>query len=200
MHSTIRRFALRPNHARWIANLALAAALLAGSVLLGQSHDAAASSHREAPLISRDPYADTTDVYAFVSPDRPDTDFVRWYIARKERLIDLIWNHARALLEAGTNPVLELGLIQRQSREAFYERVRTADAELVVYVLDAPRDVRRERVRRRNLERGSTFFAVVPDHIFEMASDLWEPPDEDEIAENHIQLVSTPIGAVAGTR
>ncbi len=134
------------------------------------------------------------------SPDRPDTDFVRWYIARKERLIDLIWNHARALLEAGTNPVLELGLIQRQSREAFYERVRTADAELVVYVLDAPRDVRRERVRRRNLERGSTFFAVVPDHIFEMASDLWEPPDEDEIAENHIQLVSAPIGAVAGTR
>jgi len=31
-----------------------------------------ASSHREAPLISQDPQADTTDVYAFVSPDRPD--------------------------------------------------------------------------------------------------------------------------------
>ena len=32
-----------------------------------------ASSHREAPLISGDPRADNTDVYAFVSPDRPDT-------------------------------------------------------------------------------------------------------------------------------
>ena len=32
-----------------------------------------ASSHREAPLISQDPMADNTDVYAFVSPDRPDT-------------------------------------------------------------------------------------------------------------------------------
>ncbi|HEY1012925.1 MAG TPA: DUF4331 domain-containing protein [Herpetosiphonaceae bacterium] len=32
-----------------------------------------ASSHREAPLISADPQADTTDVYAFVSPDRPGT-------------------------------------------------------------------------------------------------------------------------------
>src|SRR5687768_15480568 len=32
-----------------------------------------ASSHREAPLISEDPVADNTDVYAFVSPDRPDT-------------------------------------------------------------------------------------------------------------------------------
>ena len=31
------------------------------------------SSHREAPLISEDPLADNTDVYAFVSPDEPDT-------------------------------------------------------------------------------------------------------------------------------
>ena len=31
------------------------------------------SSHREAPAISRDPVADNTDSYAFVSPDQPDT-------------------------------------------------------------------------------------------------------------------------------
>ncbi len=31
------------------------------------------SSHREAPEISKDPVADNTDVYAFVSPDQPDT-------------------------------------------------------------------------------------------------------------------------------
>jgi hypothetical protein len=31
-----------------------------------------ASSHREAPLTSQDPLADNTDVYAFVSPSRPD--------------------------------------------------------------------------------------------------------------------------------
>ncbi|MEO8889043.1 MAG: DUF4331 domain-containing protein [Jatrophihabitantaceae bacterium] len=31
------------------------------------------SSHREAPEISKDPSADNTDVYAFVSPDKPST-------------------------------------------------------------------------------------------------------------------------------
>ncbi|HWM03318.1 MAG TPA: DUF4331 domain-containing protein [Actinophytocola sp.] len=31
------------------------------------------SSHREAPEISKDPVADSTDVYAFVSPDKPET-------------------------------------------------------------------------------------------------------------------------------
>ncbi len=31
------------------------------------------ASHREAPLIIKDPTADNTDVFAFVSPDKPDT-------------------------------------------------------------------------------------------------------------------------------
>ena len=42
--------------------------LLTGGVLL---NPLSASSHREAPLISQDPLADNTDVYAFVSPERP---------------------------------------------------------------------------------------------------------------------------------
>jgi uncharacterized protein DUF4331 len=50
--------------------------LLAGLVALlvaWQMLPGAASSHREAPLISQDPTADNTDLYAFRSPDRPDT-------------------------------------------------------------------------------------------------------------------------------
>ena len=31
------------------------------------------SSHREAPDIAKDPVADSTDLYAFISPDNPDT-------------------------------------------------------------------------------------------------------------------------------
>ncbi len=54
-----------------IAAAALAA-LTAAFVGSGPG-EGTASSHREAPLISEDPVADNTDVYAFVSPDRPDT-------------------------------------------------------------------------------------------------------------------------------
>lgn len=49
---------------------AVAAAAFVGAV---GPQGAAASSHREAPLISDDPAADNTDLYAFVSPDKPDT-------------------------------------------------------------------------------------------------------------------------------
>ena len=51
----------------------LAAVALGGLVLAGPGGAVGASSHREAPLISQDPVADLTDLYAFVSPDRPDS-------------------------------------------------------------------------------------------------------------------------------
>ncbi|GIM90326.1 DUF4331 domain-containing protein [Paractinoplanes toevensis] len=47
------------------------AALLAGSVYGLGPGSATASSHREAPLIAADPAVDNTDLYAFVSPERP---------------------------------------------------------------------------------------------------------------------------------
>jgi len=47
-------------------------ALLAILMML-QSISAFASSHREAPLIANDPLADNTDLYAFRSPDDPNT-------------------------------------------------------------------------------------------------------------------------------
>ncbi|MBI2950488.1 DUF4331 domain-containing protein, partial [bacterium] len=47
--------------------------LTAAAVVYLFSEPAQASSHREAPLISYDPAADHTDVYAFVSPDKPGT-------------------------------------------------------------------------------------------------------------------------------
>jgi hypothetical protein len=48
---------------------AAGALLIAATTVTG----ALASSHREAPTIAEDPSADNTDLYAFVSPDKPDT-------------------------------------------------------------------------------------------------------------------------------
>ncbi len=52
---------------------AAVAATLAAAVAGPEPKGGAASSHREAPLISEDPSADLTDLYAFRSPDRPNT-------------------------------------------------------------------------------------------------------------------------------
>jgi hypothetical protein len=57
-----------------LAGLVALAALAALAALLQVGPEAGlASSHREAPLIADDPSADLTDVYAFRSPDKPNT-------------------------------------------------------------------------------------------------------------------------------
>lgn len=113
-------------------------------------------------------------------PDRPEAGVMEWYRERTGRCIEQIWKLTQSLLLVGTSVVLEIGLIQRRDRESLYRRVDRAGYGLTVYVLDAPRELRRERVERRNEQQGDTFFMVVPPQIFELASDLWEPPDADE--------------------
>jgi hypothetical protein len=64
---------LRTNRARRVA-VAVVAASLAAAMLGGLGPmPGIASSHREAPLVAADPQIDTTDVWAFVSEDRPET-------------------------------------------------------------------------------------------------------------------------------
>lgn len=130
---------------------------------------------------------------ALFSPDRPASDFIPWYIERKERLINLIWDHSQRIMASGKDAVLELGLVQRQARVEFCHRVQDQGHSLVIHVLDAPHEVRRERVQRRNIERGATFAMVVPEHVFEIANNLWEMPDEMECSEFEIVFVASAL-------
>jgi hypothetical protein len=63
-----------------------------------------------------------------------------------------------------------------------------------LYVLDAPREVRRERVSERNRVMGPTFSMVVPPAIFELASDRWEPPDPHECDGRDVRFLWTGGG------
>ena len=64
----------QPRRTVRLLSIVLAPLVMAMTLLTSYTPSAVrASSHREAPLIARDPYADNTDVYAFISPDRPDS-------------------------------------------------------------------------------------------------------------------------------
>lgn len=62
-------------HSRKRMLLGALALIMVSALALGAfaPFESDASSHREAPLISGDPQVDNTDVYAFVSPDSPET-------------------------------------------------------------------------------------------------------------------------------
>lgn len=130
-------------------------------------------------------------------PDRPPSGVIEWYVERKERCIDQIWDVAKRILDANCDVILELGLIQRSSRQSMYTRASEFGHDLIVYVLDAPREVRRERVRQRNVNNGVTFSMEVTDEVFEVASNMWEEPGEAECREQNIKFLASSPANVA---
>lgn len=131
------------------------------------------------------------------TPDRPPVGIMEWYVERKERCVDQIWDVALQVLNSGCDIILELGLIQSESRRAMYERIKDSSHEILVYVLDAPIEERRKRVRNRNLTEGNTYSMEVPDEIFEIASNMWEEPADAECAQQEVIFVpqSTTVDA-----
>jgi uncharacterized glyoxalase superfamily protein PhnB/predicted kinase len=123
------------------------------------------------------------------SPERPDQGVMDWYVERTARCIELMLSLSVDMLDRSTSVVLEIGLLTRREREAFYERVDGSD--LTIHVVDASRDVRRRRVEERNRIKGPTFSMVVPPAIFELASDLWEPPGEAECEGRDVRFIRT---------
>ena len=124
-------------------------------------------------------------------PDRPNTGVMEWYSNRKQRCIDHIWKVAQQAHNSNTNVILELGLINKQAREEFLEAIHSERHNMIIHVLEADRDVRRERVKHRNMEKGETYSMNVPDEIFEIASNMWEPITENEFVGMDIRYVST---------
>lgn len=110
---------------------------------------------------------------------RPAENVMAWYVERRDRCRALIWDLASRALDCGTDVLLEYGLVAAHEREAFYGQVSAEGVDLRISLVDAPRDVRRERVAARN-RAGAPFTQIVPPAFFELASDAWEPPSESE--------------------
>ena len=124
------------------------------------------------------------------SADRPEEGVMEWYQERAKRCIAQIWKLTEQIISNDINVVLELGLIRKQQRLEFHQYLTEKNHALVIYILDAPRDIRRQRVDKRNLEQGETFSMIVPLDVFELASDLWEPVSDAEFPEAEIQRIS----------
>jgi uncharacterized glyoxalase superfamily protein PhnB/predicted kinase len=161
--------------------------LVVGPVGAGKSTFAVAlSRERAAVRLTLDDWFVT-----LFTPDRPESSVMEWYRERSLRCVEQIWKVAQEIVTAGTDAILELGLLRRSEREQLYTRAGDACIALKVYVLDAERAVRRERVLARNRGNGATFSMVVPAEVFELASDLWEPPEADEVQGLDVSFIRT---------
>lgn len=121
--------------------------------------------------------------------DRPETDFMQWYSRCKDRCLVQIANVADSILTSGSDVVLELGLVRALDRKVMYEKLELFERHIRVYLVDAPEEVRRQRVLARNAQQGHTFKMEVPDSIFDIANRSWEAPDDEEMLARNIVVL-----------
>jgi len=87
---------------------------------------------------ARSPHPDQWMTVLF-SPDVPANGSPSRYVERRRTLRRTDRTVADALARAGTDVILKLGLLRREHRASFYERVSDAGFRAPLHVLDAPR-------------------------------------------------------------
>jgi predicted kinase len=133
------------------------------------------AAERRAALFVLDEWMQT--LFMMDAPAPPALD---WMLARVERTETQIWAVTRQLISLGTDVILELGFFTRAQRDRVRQLAADAAIEVVPHVLEVAREVRRERVRRRN--QGSTTFSIeVDDATFDWAESYYEPLGDDEL-------------------
>ena len=114
-----------------------------------------------------------------------------WMIERVHRCYEQIWDTCDKIFSIDGSVVLDLGFTEKNQRKLFADRAIALNIVPEVHYLEAPKEVRKERVERRNSEKDPNVYAFnVTDAMFNFMEPRFEPPDEAEL-KNGIR-VGTP--------
>jgi predicted kinase len=105
-----------------------------------------------------------------------------WMIERVHRCYEQIWDVSQQILALDGKVILDLGFTSKEQRDFFSDRAKALGINAEVHYLDAPKDVRIQRVEKRNTEKDPAVFAF---EVTQMMIDFMEPrfevPSEEEL-------------------
>ena len=127
-------------------------------------------------------------MHALFSADMPERMDMTWAMTRVTRCQTQVWSVAQQILAAGTDVVLEIGLLRETDRDTIKARVEAAGYAARFYFVDAELSVRRQRVVQRNAEKGETYSFDVTPRMFEAMEAFFERPSQDELARSNFVL------------
>jgi len=113
-------------------------------------------------------------------PDRPMPLTYDWAVERAQRCEARIMAVSRDVLAIGTDVVWDMGFMERAQRRRILDDVGNWPYAVRLHALEAPVEVRRERVRRRNSERTDGYVIEVTDEIFEFMEGRSDPVADTE--------------------
>jgi predicted kinase len=105
-----------------------------------------------------------------------------WMIERVNRCCEQIWEVSEQVLALDGNVVLDLGFITKAQRDEFSNRAKALDINVEIHYLDAPKEVRKKRIEKRNIEKDPTVYAFeVTDMMFNFMEQKFEAPNQEEL-------------------
>lgn len=114
-------------------------------------------------------------------PDKKEEDKLDWFLERIERVESIIMSLVIQLENSGTDSILDLGLSKFSHREKFRIFAKKNDFEIKSHFLDVSKDIRKERIFKRNKEKGKTFEFEVTEENFEFMENWFENPTKQEL-------------------
>ena len=116
------------------------------------------------------------------SDDMESLDY-SWIMERVHRCHEQIWEVSKQILMLGGNVILDLGFSQKAQRRLFTVRGEEMGVTPEVHYLDVPEEIRRQRVKQRNVDKAPYLYAFeVTEAMFDFMEPKFEPPDAEELA------------------
>jgi len=116
-------------------------------------------------------------------PDRPIPLTYDWAVEQAKRCEARIMAVSLDILALGTDVVWDLGFMESAQRRRILDDVECWPYQVRLHALEAPREVRRERVRRRNDERSDGYAIEVTEEIFEFMEGRSQPVADGEAGD-----------------
>lgn len=112
---------------------------------------------------------------ALLGKDKSNEDFERFVLPCQ----DLIWQASLPLLDRNVDVVYDFAIYSRKGRKLLIDQIKAYGAEAVIYYVNVPHSVCKERLSERNELKGPSDFSVTEERFDELANRL-VPPSEDE--------------------
>lgn len=130
----------------------------------------------EAIRFSIDPWMQT-----LFSKDMTSLDY-SWMMERVNRCYEQIWQVSEQILAINGNVILDLGFTTKAQRDLFANRAKELDINAEIHYLDAPKDIRKQRVDKRNNEKDPGVYSFeVTNMMFNFMEPKFEAPDQEEL-------------------
>jgi predicted kinase len=93
-----------------------------------------------------------------------------------------LWAFGQELIKFGQSIIFEKGLWRRSERDEKRHEARELGVDIELHYLDVPLDELTRRIRIRNAESRPNEFNIRSEQIQDYFTNLFQPPDEAELA------------------